>query len=268
MQMAISPARQLKDSLLVIFDWLQRTCPDPAPSAMFIQSEGSDRGDTKYSCHKARDKTESKSNLRNVHVVGELLVHNIDLKGIKAADIKVITPYADQVRCYEQHFKDLASKFEATVRREDLPEVLTVDRMRGKEASVIIYDLTVTCGDKSHGIGIVADELRAHIASTRAKDMFVIVGSWAILGIFPRFWQGLSTRMKKDGRPLPYIVEYARQLKMANLLFDAPTSRLGYTIYNPPKKLWNDRRDKHDRDFEGGWEKHAHNSAGFDQGYA
>jgi hypothetical protein len=53
---------------------------------------------------------------------------------------------------------------------------------------VIIYDLVVTCGDDAHGLGVIHNDFRTSLATTRATDTLIIVGSRELLTVFPQFW--------------------------------------------------------------------------------
>jgi hypothetical protein len=133
--------------------------------------------------------------------------------------------------------------------------------MRGHQAPIIIYDLVVTCGDASHGVGIVAEEFRANIAATRATDVLIIVGSSQILTSFPGFWTELM-RFKNTSEPLPYIVSYIKALDGEGLHFTAPTRNGRLAAYLQPKHCWK----RNDGDFEGAWERDAHFTAHYDPG--
>jgi AAA domain len=241
----------------VIKDWLGPKVPheltrlfvDAGNPAMLIFSE----------CIKARGQSESKSNTRNIEVVMDLLLRNYRSNGALAEDIKVVAPYADQLRCYErEHGRETAR---LRLESHPFPEVRTVDSMRGHQACIIIYDLVVTCGDGSHGLGICAEEFRANIAATRATDMFIIVGSSKILTEFPLFWAELM-KFKQTNEPLPYIVSYIKDLDEGGLTVTAPTPNGRMQEYIPPRQWWKQRSD----DFEGAWERDAHSTAHCDPG--
>lgn len=242
----------------LLHTWLGLKGLDATP-AIFIST--SNRTGPKR-CIKSRGKTESKHNMRNIEVVLDLLLRNRESNTVSPDAVKVITPYADQVRAYEEEYARLMEQ--RNCGREDFPEVTTVDSIRGQQSSIIIYDLVVTCGDASHGIGIVADEYRANLAATRATDMLIIVGSEDILTIFPEYWKGLMKLNKTPKRPLPYIVQYCEELNCQGLMVTGPTADLRKPQYNPPRHVWTKRGD--DEDFHPSWERGDHTRADFDPG--
>jgi AAA domain len=241
----------------VIKDWLGPNAPN-APSLLFVNADNPEIYIPSV-CVKARGQSESKSNTRNVEVVMELLQKNYKNNGAPAEDIKVVTPYADQLRCYGREYEAEMQKL--GLDSHPFPEVRTVDSMRGHQACIIIYDLVVTCGDSSHGIGICAEEFRANIASTRATDIFIIVGSSKLLTIFPRFWAELMM-FKQAREPMPYIVSYIQALDEEGLACTAPTLGKGMRGYIPPRQCWKPKSEN----FEGAWERDAHSTAHYDPG--
>jgi AAA domain len=244
----------------VIKDWLGPKLPTEVTelTRLFVDTDNVELGI--YSeCVKARRQSESKSNTRNVEVVMDLLLHNYNSNGAPAADIKVVTPYADQLRCYNREYEEETQRL--GLESHPFPEVRTLDSMRGHQASIIIYDIVVTCGDSSHGIGICGEEFRANIASTRATDMFIIIGSSKILTNFPLFWAELR-KFKQDREPLPYIVSYIQALHEEGLAYTAPTPKRGLRDFIPPRQCWKPRSDN----FEGAWEREAHSTAHYDPG--
>jgi superfamily I DNA and/or RNA helicase len=187
----------------VVRNWLGSKVPAEF-TRLFVGTNNVEEG-IASECPKARHMSESKSNVCNVEVVMGLLFRNYKLEGAPAEDIKVVTPYSDQLRCYQRVFERTTSQLK--LESDPFPEVRTVDSMRGHQAFIVIYDLVVTCGDKSHGIGIVSEEFRAKNVATRATDVFIIVGSSEILTIFPIYWKELM-RFNEAKEPLPYIVSY------------------------------------------------------------
>jgi len=136
-------------------------------------------------------------------------------------EIKIVVPLKDQERLYEQLFEDRAR--ETGISRKDLPEVVTIDVMRGQQSRVVIYDMVVTCGDGSHGLGIVGNEFRANLAVTRASDTLIIIGSSETVDVFPKFWSWMMLQEDMPSEPLPYAVQYILKLKEAGLSFPART---------------------------------------------
>jgi superfamily I DNA and/or RNA helicase len=174
-------------------------------------------------CIKERNTTNSKRNHRNVDVVYDLIVRNHRAKAMNVNDIKIVTQYKDQARLYGLEYDNRAK--ESGIQGRCLPQVVTLDTLRGHEAKVIIYDLVVTCGDKEHGLGIVNNELRACIAATRASDTLIIVGSRELVTTFPDFWSWMNRRTGASDNPLPLIVRYAKALRNAGLSFEPPTEK-------------------------------------------
>ncbi|KAL9623236.1 MAG: hypothetical protein Q9160_002551 [Pyrenula sp. 1 TL-2023] len=205
--------------LNIIYDWLG-IAPRDSP-VMFINVP-------KSLCYKDRHRAESKKNEPNAGAISNLLAF-IDKKSpAELEETVILVPYADQYRLYaEKVLPRLAVELGTST--ENLPKATTVESMRGHEAKYIIYDLVVTSGDRSHGMGIVMDNFLAHLASTRASEAFIIFGSEDILNVFPQFWACLNEFERKRGRPLPYIAEYVLELARKRLVFQAPVEE--YTSY-------------------------------------
>ena len=225
-------------------------------SSIFIQaSEG------EGNCIKARGKTESKRNHRNADVVTDLVISNHKANAVKSEDIVIITQYRDQVRLYEKTFEERAKEHDISVR--DLPLVTTLDRFRGQQATIIIYDLVVTQGDSSHGIGIVADEWRANFVATRATDMLLLVGSVELVTVFPAYWRELMAVCGTPSQREPYIVEYCTTLSEEGLAFVPHTPAMNVIPFQIPKHLWTDDKD----DFDASWERATNYSYGYDPNF-
>ena len=225
----------------VIREWIGCATNGRPMSAIFIEASQGQGG-----CIK-NELTKSKHNHRYVDVVYDLAVRIHRAKAIPSGDIKIITQLKDQERLYEQEFEHRATK--SGFKRQDLPEVFTVDKSRGLQSRVIIYDLVVTCGDARHGLGILNNELRANFAATRASETLIIVGSIEMVGIFPVFWQWMSSQEGIPTEPLPYNVEYVLKLKRAGLSFKPPTPTRDHheeeELFRKNCKL-NEREGNHD----------------------
>ena len=194
-------------------EWLGDECPNDA-ATIFLEA-----GDKNNSaCIKERNITDSKRNHRYVDVVYDLLLENHKANAINKSKIKIVTPYGDQQRLYEEVFR-VRHKTHGKPAHRAFPAVVSLDSMRNSEAAIIIYDLTVTCGDKSHGIGIVGDEMRTNIALTRASDILIVVGSKELTDTFPGFWNFWCGERGHKHEPLPYIVEFAVKMKEQGLYF-------------------------------------------------
>lgn len=206
----------------VLRQWLGEEASGKDMSVIFLEASCG-----KEQCIKERKSTKSKRNPRNVTVTYDLLLQNDMVRAVPAKDIKIIVQFKDQQRLYAQYFAERTD-----IAPENLPTVLTLDTFRGAQSRVVIYDLVVTCGDDSHGLGIVANEFRANIAATRASETFIIVGSRELVDVFPSFWPWFCQRAGTPGEPLPYIVQYAKMLKDAGLSFRPKTAPCVASAFN------------------------------------
>lgn len=136
--------------LSVVREWLGPKIPEGS-TRLFISTDNHEQR-IASKCVKARGMSESKSNTRNVEMVMDLLLRNYKAGGAVASDVRIITPYADQLRLYTREYERTAEHLQLT--EQLFPEVTTSDSMRGHQAPIIIYDMVVTCGDSSHGCGI------------------------------------------------------------------------------------------------------------------
>ena len=205
-------------------------------------------------CIKERNTTDSKRNHRNVDVVYDLVTRNYRKKALKSEDITIVTQYKDQARLYDLDFGNRMK--EDGIPEHSLPNVVTLDTLRGHQAKVIIYDLVVTCGDKSHGLGIINNDFRACLALTRASDILIIVGSYELVTLFPDFWYWMNRRTGLTNNPLPLIVRYAKSLRDNGLSFEPPTEKRKECAF-PLKKKWY----KDDKRFMP-WEWNRNNTTG------
>lgn len=200
-------------------------------------------------CVKDYEHTKSKRNEPNAATVADLLAAIFRSTDKALSQTALITPYADQCRIHNDAvLPKLARSLSADINQ--LPEARTVDSMRGREAKYVIYDLVVTSSDKSHGIGIVMDNYLAHLALTRAQEMFIIFGSEKLLTVFPSFWVCLNQFDGKPGRELPYIAEYVRELAEYGLDFTAPVVEVPKYNYVAP-----DWAHREDTEFDAYWER-------------
>lgn len=225
-------------------DWLGAEAHGKDMSAIFLEaSQGPGL------CIKEYDTTESKRNHRNVDVVYDLITRNHRAKALNPRDIKIVTPYKDQLRLYDMEFDNRAK--ESGVPKGRLPQPVTLDLFRGREARVIIYDIVVCCGDSKHGLGVVNNDFRACVAATRASDTLIIVGSRELLTVFPEFWDWMNCRIRATDNPLPMTVQYAEHLAKAGLSFNPPTPERDPCEF-PLKDEWT-KKDDGFRDFE--WDR-------------
>lgn len=187
--------------------------------------------------------SQSRINKPNAGTVADLLacIYKSDPKMLK--EMALITPYSDQRRMYNEMVipelvKKLSKELRTYITGSDFPEAKSIERMRGHEVKYVIYDIVITAGDKSHGLGIVTDNFFAHVASTRAREMFLIFGSEELLNTFPNFWQCLNEFDGKPHRPLPYIAEYVQTLDSKGLRVEAPEGKGYEGYYDPPEEAY------------------------------
>ena len=200
----------------VLRSWLGDQTTNKDMSVFFLEASiGKDK------CIKERYTTTSKRNHRNVDVVHDMLFQISRARAIDLKDFVIVVQFKDQQRLYEQVFKEGTKQTQ--IMPSSMPKVVTLDTFRGNQARVVIFDLVITCGDSSHGLGIMANELRANIAATRATETFIIVGSSELVNVFPSFWRWFMERQGDPGQPLPYIVQYAENLRKQGLSFTPRT---------------------------------------------
>ena len=210
----------------VLCQWLREGSESVDMSLVYLKAS---RGPGR--CKKIR-LSHSKHNWRNVEVVLDLLHRNQAAEAMPASDILIITPYAHQTEFYMQMFGEKLKRGQLT--SSEVPDVVTIDQSRGRERRVVILDLVVTLGDSCHEIGIVASELRAHIAVTRAQDFLIIVGSTEFVDYYPRFCEWLTSKGERPDEPLPYFVEYVQNLSLHGRVYIPPTPR-GTEVQFVPK---------------------------------
>ena len=85
-------------------------------------------------------------------------------------EMVVLTMYNRQKVIISALLKVLSAKL--NIRRTAFPEVFTADSFHSRERTMVILDSTVT-----DELGFVDNENRMTMACTRAKDVFVLVGS-------------------------------------------------------------------------------------------
>lgn len=88
---------------------------------------------------------------------------------LTAADLMVVAPYNQAVRCLREHVPDGVA-------------VGTVDRFQGQEAAVVFYSMTCSTGeDVPRGIDFLFDQNRLNVAVSRAQCLAVLVHSPRLL---------------------------------------------------------------------------------------
>ena len=209
---------------------------------------------------KAEKPKNSKWNGQNVDVIVDLLLENHKAGAVRARDIVVVTYYRAQVLLYRQILRHRANRMGIDV--DDLPYIITLDSFRGREAPIVILDTVVHDKRGSHQLGMVSDEYRAIVATTRAKQALMIVGSMKILeNSFIRYWSAEMSKLMMDPETkkssfvfsqekVPYIIDYAENLLRRGLVFDLESGCFKNIQYREPKD--DDRSgDEGDRDKEG-----------------
>lgn len=129
-------------------------------------------------------------------------VRRLVSRGVKPADIGVITPYNAQVRWIRDALDELLA---------DGLEVSTVDGFQGREKLVIVVDL-VRSNDIGE-IGFLADVRRMNVAITRAKRWLLVLGDGALMARHPYYHALLKhseatnawvSAWSDEGEPLEY----------------------------------------------------------------
>jgi hypothetical protein len=126
----------------------------------------------------------SSANFGELEISLKVLVELVQVIGVAAKHIGVITPFAKQ-REYIQNAIWKLWKHKVGDFRE--VEVGTVDSFQGREKEVIVYG-SVRCNPQGV-IGFLREERRFNVAMTRAKRMFVMVGNQEML-CKPKTWSG------------------------------------------------------------------------------
>lgn len=112
---------------------------------------------------------------------------SLNLKSEISKSIAILTPYKDQVRCFQNL---------------DLPpgiEVMTVDGAQGKEKDIIIYSC-VRNNDKH--IGFLNSSRRLNVALTRAREAVYVIGNLKQFASQPEntFWAEMIEDAQTNGR--------------------------------------------------------------------
>lgn len=114
-------------------------------------------------------------------------------------DIVVLTMYNHQRVIISALFKALSAKL--NIRRTAFPEVFTADSFQSRERTMVILDSTVT-----DELGFVDNENRMTMACTRAKDVFVLVGSRITVAKSP----GIENEAGKQVSIDDYTIQHRR----------------------------------------------------------
>jgi hypothetical protein len=123
--------------------------------------------------HGEKDRSKSKRNFENVAVVMDFCVKNYETNGLDPSEIVILSPYRGQVDLYNKVISMEQEKHELP--DEAFPTPCTVDGFRGKESKVVILDLVLSDSSDRFELGMVSDEYRSILGSTRARDFLIIV---------------------------------------------------------------------------------------------
>lgn len=129
--------------------------------------------------HKNQESKISNGNIRNYGEVESTLRIILDLvqgAGVKPGLIVVITSFKSQK---DQILEGFSLFYRETGKDLSSIHVGTVDSYQGKESEVVIYS-AVRSNDQGE-IGFLREERRLNVAITRAKRMFILVGSSDLL---------------------------------------------------------------------------------------
>ncbi|KAB8226552.1 AAA domain-containing protein [Aspergillus novoparasiticus] len=124
------------------------------------------------------DRNHSRSNAENVSVVMDLVEFLINQNVLSNVTCSIITTYSEQKKCYITKMLELSEKL--NIIRQDMVEVVSVDRMQGHEKDMIILDWVVDSGTKSD-LGFASDNRRANVAITRARTCLIVVANGRII---------------------------------------------------------------------------------------
>jgi superfamily I DNA and/or RNA helicase len=129
----------------------------------------------------AIDRSGSRSNIVHADIVCAFLQRAVQrgaLTGDTLPDVLVITPFIAQARVLERVLSEHFGR--------SSPQVRTVHRCQGREASVVILDL-VDAANASSSRFLSASSFRAEggrlltVAATRARDHLVVIGDMSHL---------------------------------------------------------------------------------------
>lgn len=87
-------------------------------------------------------------------------------------NVMIICAYSYALHVYRRRF-DTLRKNDSSLKKEDMPQVLTVDASQGSESMFVIFDGSF---QNSNAVGFMEDKGRANVAITRAREVFWIIG--------------------------------------------------------------------------------------------
>jgi senataxin len=120
---------------------------------------------------------------------------SLNLQSEVSKSIAIITPYRDQIRCFQNLNLPLGI------------EVMTVDGMQGKEKEIIIYSCV---RNNDEDIGFLKDKRRLNVALTRAREALYVVGNLKQFARQPKneFWAKMVQYTQSNGRNIIEDIDY------------------------------------------------------------
>ncbi|MCJ1409407.1 hypothetical protein MMC19_003488 [Ptychographa xylographoides] len=131
---------------------------------------------------------------------------------MKPENIAVITPYSDQKRAIVQRFSQEASLPNGN---QDMPGVRvgSIDGFQGREAAVVIFDMTGN--DLRQSPGFIQDARRLNVAITRVKEALFVIGHRARLYQLSQNMKGGRTRLFRawveEFQPAPEVRSFQQE---------------------------------------------------------
>ncbi|RJE20389.1 hypothetical protein PHISCL_07285 [Aspergillus sclerotialis] len=160
--------------------------------------------------------TMSRYNVTNVKAVMALILANHEHGGYKGEDIKIVTPYAAQRNLYRKALCELSSRLPESSRLS----VETADTMQGKEAKVIILDMTISDGTKPGDLGFLKEDNRCNVAQSRMKEVLITVIPEKVQ--YSTLGQDLKERMDSFGNivqaKVPYPVDFVKRADQTKMI--------------------------------------------------
>ncbi|KAJ3036583.1 hypothetical protein HDV00_002543 [Rhizophlyctis rosea] len=178
----------VKDWLLADIDGVERD-EDTTTPQIFIDTSNQDmteQTELPSSGSAAQLSVDSKCNPSEVEIVVQTVEKLVE-KGVKVADIGVISGYSAQVALLKLALRE----------RWEGIEIGTVDGFQGREKECIIISLVRS--NPTSDIGFLADRRRMNVALTRARKCCIIVGDMACIRGEGRWRREQGKGKKGDG---------------------------------------------------------------------